>query len=164
MLPPTKIVINIIINTLLIVMKISKKEILDMCLLRLTLPQSHQVSSTQVAQFVRQCGFCHLYNALCEVQSDVFKCNPPPSVSLLSLHSSRPICAPVWFLFCHLYNALQLHFIQCPFPNQIQFGLENLPPKIAYHFPNQFQFGLELKKMILQDADSKPNSDWFGKF
>ena len=60
--------------------------------------------------------------------------------------------------------ALQLHFIQCPFPNQIQFGLEKLHPKIGYNFPNQFQFGLERKKMILQDADSKPNSDWFGKF
>ena len=34
--------------------------------------------------------------------------------------------------------ALQLHFIQCPFPNQIQFGLEKLHPKIAYDFPNQF--------------------------
>ena len=60
--------------------------------------------------------------------------------------------------------AFQLHFIQCPFPNQIQFGLEKLHPKIAYNFPNQFQFGLERKKLILQDADSKPNSDWFGKF
>ena len=59
---------------------------------------------------------------------------------------------------------MQLHFIQCPFPNQIQFGLETLHPKIAYNFPNQFQFGLERKKLILQDADSKPNSDWFGKF
>ena len=62
------------------------------------------------------------------------------------------------------FTALQLHFIQCPFPNQIQFGLEKLHPKIAYDFPNQFQFGLERKKLILQDADSKPNSDWFGKF
>ena len=61
-------------------------------------------------------------------------------------------------------TAVQLDFIQCPFPNQIQFGLEKLHPKIAYNFPNQFQFGLERKKMILQDADSKPNSDWFGKF
>ena len=61
-------------------------------------------------------------------------------------------------------SAVQLHFIQCPFPNQIQFGLEKLHPKIAYNFPNQFQFGLERKKLILQDADSKPNSDWFGKF
>ena len=57
----------------------------------------------------------------------------------------------------------QLDFIQCPFPNQIQFGLEKLHPKIAYNFPNQFQFGLERKKLILQDADSKPISDWFGK-
>ena len=56
-----------------------------------------------------------------------------------------------------------LDFIQCPFPNQIQFGLEKLQPKIAYNFPNQFQFGLERKKLILQDTDSKPNSDWFGK-
>ena len=53
MLPPTIIVIDIMINTLLIIMKISKKEILDMCLLRLTLPQSPHIS-TQVAQFVRQ--------------------------------------------------------------------------------------------------------------
>ena len=60
-------------------------------------------------------------------------------------------------------SAVQLHFIQCPFPNQIQFGLEKLHQKIAYDFPNQFQFGLE-KKLILQDADSKPNLDWFGKF
>ena len=60
--------------------------------------------------------------------------------------------------------ALPLHYIQCPFTNQIQFGLEKLHPKIAYNFPNQFQFGLERKKLILQDADSKPNSDWFGKF
>ena len=63
-----------------------------------------------------------------------------------------------------LMCAVPLHFIQCPFPNQIQFGLEKLHPKIAYDFPNQFQFGLERKKLILQDADSKPNSDWFGKF
>ena len=62
------------------------------------------------------------------------------------------------------FSAVQLHFKQCPFPNQIQFGLEKLHPKIAYNFPNQFQFGLERKKLILQDTDSKPNSDWFGKF
>ena len=61
-------------------------------------------------------------------------------------------------------DVVGLDFIQCPFPNQIQFGLEKLHPKIAYNFPNQFQFGLERKKLILQDADSKPNSDWFGKF
>ena len=61
-------------------------------------------------------------------------------------------------------TALQLDFIQCPFPNQIQFGLEKLHPKIAYNFPNQFQFGLERKKLILQDAYSKANSDWLGKF
>ena len=59
--------------------------------------------------------------------------------------------------------ALQLDFIQCPFPNQIQFGLEKIHPKNASDFPNQFQFGLERKNGILQDADSKPNSDWFGK-
>ena len=60
-------------------------------------------------------------------------------------------------------TALQLDFIQCPFPNQIQFGLEKIHPKNASDFPNQFQFGLERKNGILQDADSKPNSDWFGK-
>ena len=60
--------------------------------------------------------------------------------------------------------AVWLDFIQCTFPNQIQFGLEKLRPKITYDFPNQFQFGLEWKKLILQDADSKPNSDWFRKF
>ena len=32
------------------------------------------------------------------------------------------------------YSALQLHFIQCPFPNQIQFGLENHLPKIYKYF------------------------------
>ena len=53
--------------------------------------------------------------------------------------------------------------MQCPFPNQIQFGLEKIHPKNASDFPNQFQFGLERKNGILQDADSKPNSDWFGK-
>ena len=58
--------------------------------------------------------------------------------------------------------AEQLHFIQCFFPNQIQFGLEKLNPENALDFPNQLQFGLERKKSILQDADSKPNSDWFG--
>ena len=63
-----------------------------------------------------------------------------------------------------LTTAVQLDFIQCPFPNQIQFGLEKLQPKIAYNFPNQFQFGLERKKLILQDTDSKAKSDWFGKF
>ena len=61
-------------------------------------------------------------------------------------------------------TTLQLHFIQCPFPNQTQFGLEKLQPKIAYNFPNQFQFGLERKIGILQDADSKLKSDWFGDF
>ena len=100
MLPPTIIVIDIMINTLLIMMKISKKEILDMCLLRLTLPQSPQVSSTQVAQFVRQCGFCHLYNGLCGLQSgDVFKCDHP-SVYLLGLNSSRSICVPLISQYC----------------------------------------------------------------
>ena len=59
--------------------------------------------------------------------------------------------------------AISLDFIQCPFPNQIQFGLEKIHPKNASDFPNQFQFGLERKNGILQDADSKPNSDWFGK-
>ena len=59
--------------------------------------------------------------------------------------------------------AVPLDFIQCPFPNQIQFGLEKIHPKNASDFPNQFQFGLERKNGILQDADSKPNSDWFGK-
>ena len=79
--------------------------------------------------------------------------------------------------------AVQLHFIQCPFPNQIQFGLEKLHPNIAYNFPNQFQFGLERKKWFckthipnqiqigLENFDdhfqftenSKPNSVWFGK-
>ena len=52
--------------------------------------------------------------------------------------------------------ALGLHFIQCPFPNQIQFGSKKLHPKIAYDFPNQFQFGLERNKLILQHAV------WFG--
>ena len=42
--------------------------------------------------------------------------------------------------------AVQLHFIQCPFPNQIQFGLEKLHPKNAKDFTNQFQFDLETKK------------------
>ena len=42
----------------------------------------------------------------------------------------------------------ELHFIQCPFPNQIQFGLEKLHPINAKDFTNQFQFGLETKKMI----------------
>ena len=63
------------------------------------------------------------------------------------------------------FRSMLLHFIQCPFPNQIQFGLEKIHPKKASDFPNQFQFGLERKKLILQiDADSEPNSDWFGKF
>ena len=39
--------------------------------------------------------------------------------------------------------ALPLRFIQCPFPNQIQFGLEKLNPENACDFPNQFEFGLE---------------------
>ena len=84
----------------------------------------------------------------------------------------------------HIQNTeLQLHFIQCPFPNQIQFGLEKLHPKIAYNFPNQFQFGLERKKWFcktqipnqiqigLENFDdhclcpenSKTNSVWFWK-
>ena len=101
MLPPTIIVTDIIINTLLIMMKISKEEILDMCLLRLTLPQSPQVSSTQVAQFVRQCGFCHLYNALCGLQSgDVFKCNPSLSLPRVSTQVAQ-------FVF-HLYQNIAL--------------------------------------------------------
>ena len=57
------------------------------------------------------------------------------------------------------FTVMPLHFNQCPFPNQIQFGLEKLYPKIAYNFPNQFQFGLERKKLILQDSDSKPYLD-----
>merc|ERR1712218_450445 len=61
-------------------------------------------------------------------------------------------------------TALQLHFIQCPFPNQIQFGLEKLHPKIAYDFPNQIQIGLENFDDHCQcPENSKPNSVWFGK-
>ena len=62
-----------------------------------------------------------------------------------------------------LYHMV-LHGSYISFSVQTGFGLEKLNPKIAYNFPNQFQFGLERKKMILQNADSKPNSDWFGKF
>ena len=46
-------------------------------------------------------------------------------------------------------------------PNPVWFG--KVMPKNCVRFPNQFQFDLERKKLILQDADSKPNSDWFGK-
>ena len=73
--------------------------------------------------------------------------------------------------------AQALHFIQCPFPNQIQYGLEKLHPKNASDFPNQFHFGLERKKFTqipnqiqigLENFDdhcqrpenSKPNSVW----
>ena len=62
------------------------------------------------------------------------------------------------------YSALQLHFIKCPFPNQIQIGLEKNLQIIEEHFqtkpslvwkiivsnfegkiPNQIQFGLGKK-------------------
>ena len=44
---------------------------------------------------------------------------------------------------------MPLDFIQCPFPNQIQFGLEKIHPKNASDFPNQFQFGLEKNPQII---------------
>ena len=61
-------------------------------------------------------------------------------IIILLVCSASCLSISVWntFLF-----AVQLHFIQCPFPNQIQFGLEKLHSKIVYDFPNQFQFGLE---------------------
>ena len=47
-------------------------------------------------------------------------------------------------------SALQLHFIQCPFPNQIQFGLENYCVKFGGKLiPNQIQFGLEKNPQII---------------
>ena len=35
-------------------------------------------------------------------------------------------------------SALQLHFIQCPFPNQIKFGLENYLQKIDKYFQTKY--------------------------
>ena len=59
-------------------------------------------------------------------------------------------------------TAATFHSVSFSKPNPVWFG--KVTPKNAYNFPNQLQFGLERKKMILEDADSKPNSDWFGKF
>ena len=92
------------------------------------------------------------------------KCSPPAVLTMALILKREGQEGNFWETNYIKCSALQLDFIQCPFPNQIQFGLEKLHPKIAYDFPNQFQFGLERKKLILQDADSKPNSDWFGKF
>ena len=44
------------------------------------------------------------------------------------------------------YHTLQQHFIQQPFPNQIEFGLEKLRPTNPWNFPNLFQIGLKRKK------------------
>ena len=41
--------------------------------------------------------------------------------------------------------ALLLHFIQCPFPNQIQFGLEKLHPKMRKIFQTNSSLVLERK-------------------
>ena len=80
-------------------------------------------------------------------------------------------------------SVLQLHFIQCPFPNQIQFGLENHLPKIYKYFQtksslvwkiimsnfegNKFQTKSSLvwEKMltIVDDKNPKPILVWFGK-
>ena len=50
----------------------------------------------------------------------------------------------LWNLLKLLHSALQLHFIMCPFPNQIQFGLENNCVKFGGKLiPNRIQFGLE---------------------
>ena len=63
-----------------------------------------------------------------------------------------------------LGGAVTLDFIQCPFPNQIQFGLEKLRQKLCTIFQTNSTLVWKEKKMILQDADSKPNSDRFGNF
>ena len=60
---------------------------------------------------------------------------------------------------CH---AAIFHSVSFSKPNPVWFGKVTL--KNCVRFPNQFQFGLERKKLILKDADSKTNSDWFGKF
>ena len=73
------------------------------------------------------------------------------------------------------HPALQLHFIQCPFPNRFQFGSEKNPKYLRTFsepipvrfgifgmdflitFPNRFQFGLE-KIFEIVIAFSEPNS------
>ena len=72
-----------------------------------------------------------------------FYCLLMDEIMLQTMHSKRNVLWMEGSQQNGLVYAVQLHFIQCPFPNQIQFGLEKLQPKIAYDFPNQFQFGLE---------------------
>ena len=60
------------------------------------------------------------------------------------------------------FTAATFHSVPFSKPNPVWFGKDT--PKNCVGFPNQFQFGLERRKLILKDADSKPNSDWFGKF
>ena len=48
-----------------------------------------------------------------------------------------------------LKEAVLLDFIQCPFPNQIQFGLEKLHPKNASDFPIVHWLALSFENMDL---------------
>ena len=60
-------------------------------------------------------------------------------------------------------SAVQLHFIQCPFPNQIQFGLEKNLQKVDANFQTKSSLVWKLIVLILWDKNSKPNPVWFGK-
>ena len=59
------------------------------------------------------------------------------------------------------HSAVQLHFIQCPFPNRFQFGSEKSSSKFPSSFPNRIQFGSEEKLAIFQQTKI-PNRFQFG--
>ena len=60
------------------------------------------------------------------------------------------------------YHAATFHSVSFSKPNPVWFG--KVTPKNCVQFSKPIPVWFEKKKMILQDADSKPNSDWFGNF
>ena len=60
------------------------------------------------------------------------------------------------------YSAAIFHSVSFSKPNPVWFRI--VTPKNCIWFSKLIPVWFGKKKMVLQNADSKPNSDWFGKF
>ena len=74
------------------------------------------LSTEQAAQDLRGCSLDQDRVARCDHQIFDLGAGIDPGSQLYCFGHCH-----IWVKFCIV---LQLHFIQCPFPNQIQFGLE----------------------------------------
>ena len=73
-------------------------------------------------------------------------------------HHGQPHC-----IYILLRSSATFHSVSFSKPTLVWFGTVT-PQKLLTIFQTNSSLVWKEKKMILQDADSKPNSDWFGKF